>query len=88
MAAFAALLHETLILAALLSLPVLGIATLAGTAVAVIQAATQVQEQTLALLPKLVTVGALICIFGGFGMHLCAGLFSDALRSIPALLAE
>jgi flagellar biosynthetic protein FliQ len=87
-AAFAGLLHEALLVAALLSLPVLCIATLAGTAIAVLQAATQVQEQTLALLPKLLAVAVLISLFGEFGMHVCAGLFSDALRSIPALVGE
>ncbi len=57
MAAFDGLLRETLLVAAMLCLPVLCVATLVGTAVAVFQAATQVQEQTLSLLPKLIAVG-------------------------------
>ena len=51
MSAFDALLRETMVLAAVLCVPVLAIAALTGTSVAVVQAATQVQEQTLTLLP-------------------------------------
>jgi flagellar biosynthesis protein FliQ len=47
-----------------------------------------VQEQTLSLLPKLVAVGITIAIFGSFGMHLCAQLFTDVLVQIPALVRE
>lgn len=88
MAAFDALLREALIVAAILCLPVLGIATLVGTVVAVLQAATQVQEQTLSLLPKLVAVGVAVALFGAFGMHACASLFADIISQIPALVTE
>jgi flagellar biosynthesis protein FliQ len=86
MGAFEALLRETMVLAAVLCIPVLAIAALAGTVVAVLQAATQVQEQTLTLLPKLIAVGLTVALFGAFGMHACAQLFDDALAAIPALL--
>jgi flagellar biosynthetic protein FliQ len=69
-------------------LPVLCVATVVGTIVAVLQAATQVQEQTLSLLPKLIAVGLAVALFGAFGMHLCAGLFSDVLAQVPALVGE
>lgn len=88
MAAFDGLLREALVVAALLCLPVLCVATLVGTAVAVVQAATQIQEQTLSLLPKLLAVGLAVALFGAFGMHLCATLFADVLAQVPALVAE
>jgi flagellar biosynthetic protein FliQ len=66
---------------------VLAIAALAGTAVAVVQAATQVQEQTLTLLPKVLAVGAMAALFGGFAMNACGRLFHDALAAIPSLLS-
>ncbi len=88
MAAFDGLLREALLVAAMLCFPVLGVATLVGTAVAVFQAATQVQEQTLSLLPKLIAVGISVALFGGFAMHLCAGLFGDVLAQIPALVGS
>lgn len=82
---FAALLREALIVTAVLTLPVLAIATLAGLAVAILQAATQVQEQTLSLLPKVLAVAAMLVIFGRFGMALVAGLLTDICARIPLL---
>ena len=86
MDAFDGLLRETLVVAAVLCLPVLSLAALVGTTVAVVQAATQVQEQTLSLLPKLVAVGVAVALFGSFGMHLCAELFEDVLAQLPAIV--
>lgn len=88
MAAFDGLLREALLVAAILCLPVLCVATLVGTAIAVFQAATQVQEQTLSLLPKLIAVGIAVALFGGFAMHLCAELFTHVLAQVPALIGE
>lgn len=86
MDAFDGLLREALVVTGVLCIPVLLIATIAGTLVAVVQAATQVQEQTLSLLPKLLAVGIAVVLCGSFGMRLCAGLFSDALRDIPQIV--
>lgn len=80
------MLRQALLVTAILCLPVLAVATLVGTVVAVAQAATQVQEQTLSLLPKLLVVGLCAALFGPFGMHLCAELFAAALAEIPAIV--
>jgi flagellar biosynthetic protein FliQ len=86
MSAFAILLREALIVTAVLVLPILALATVVGAGVAIVQAATQVQEQTLTLLPKVLVVGAALALFGAFGMNLCAQLFNDVLARIPALV--
>lgn len=86
MDAFNGLLREALIVTGILCIPVLLIATVAGTLVAIVQAATQVQEQTLSLLPKLLAVGIAVVLFGSFGMQLCGALFEDALRQIPSIV--
>lgn len=86
MPAFDGLLRETLVVCALLVLPGVIVATVVGTAVAVLQAATQVHEQTLTLLPKIVAVGALAVFFGAAAMRLCGTLFAAALAAIPALV--
>jgi flagellar biosynthetic protein FliQ len=85
MDAFDGLLRDALIVTAALALPMLAVAAFVGTAVAVVQAATQVQEQTLTLLPKIVAVGAMVATFGVAAMHLLAGLFDRALAVIPAI---
>lgn len=79
--------RETFAVCAILVLPAVLVATIVGTAIALVQAATQVHEQTLTLGPKLVAVGALVAIFGAFGMRLCAQLFASALSAIPRLVA-
>ena len=79
------LLHDALITTATIALPVLGVAALVGTAIAVVQAATQIQEQTLTLLPKILAVGLMAAIFGDPAMHLLAALFDRAVAAIPAL---
>ncbi len=76
-----------MVVSAVLCLPMLGVAAITGTAVAIVQAATQVQEQTLTLLPKIIAVGVVVALFGSAGMHLCAGLFRDALDAVPSLVA-
>ena len=74
-----------MITTATIALPMLAVAAIVGTAIAVVQAATQVQEQTLTLLPKIVAVGAMVALFGWPAMHLLAALFTRALASISAL---
>jgi flagellar biosynthesis protein FliQ len=88
MDSFDALLREMMLVAAILCIPVLCIAALVGTAIAIVQAATQVQEQTLTLLPKILAVGLFVGLGGSFGMHLCAMLFNDAVAAIPALVYQ
>jgi flagellar biosynthesis protein FliQ len=54
--------------------------------VAVAQAATQIQEQTLTLLPKMIAVALTLALFGSFAMHLCAALLNDAVIAIPSIV--
>jgi flagellar biosynthetic protein FliQ len=55
---------EALLLVLALALPIVGVAALIGLVVASLQAATQVQDQTLAHLPRLVGVGFALVVFG------------------------
>jgi flagellar biosynthetic protein FliQ len=83
--AFDALLRDALLVTALLALPVLIVATAVGASVAIVQAATQVQEQTLTMLPKILAVGTVIVVFGRFGMQLCAQLLHEVVAQMPLL---
>jgi flagellar biosynthetic protein FliQ len=85
-AEFEGLLRDALLVTALLTLPVLSLATLVGALVAILQAATQIQEQTLTLLPKVVVVGLAVALFGRFGLTLCAQLLLEAAARIPQLV--
>jgi flagellar biosynthetic protein FliQ len=85
MDAFDGLLRDALVTTAAIALPMLAVAAAVGTAIAVVQAATQVQEQTLTLLPKAIAVGAMVALFGAFAMRLLAALFARAIAAIPSL---
>jgi len=83
---FDGLLRDGLIVTAVLTVPVLVAGALAGAIVAVAQAATQVQEQTLTTLPKLLAVGVVLACGGRFGFGLCAQLFREAVHAIVPLV--
>jgi flagellar biosynthetic protein FliQ len=65
--------RQALILAALVSLPVVGIAALVGLFVAAIQAAAQVQDPTLSHLPRMLAVIAALTVAGPWMGHQIAG---------------
>jgi flagellar biosynthetic protein FliQ len=68
------LMAQTLIAAAKVSAPVL-LATLAvGLVISILQVVTQVQEMTLTFIPKLITVGILCILLGGWMMATTVGL--------------
>jgi len=57
---------ETLYLVLLVSGPVLIVSLAVGLTVGLLQAVTQVQEQTLSFVPKLVGVGITLAVAGGW----------------------
>ncbi len=65
--------QQALILAALVSLPVVGIAALVGLLVAAVQAAAQVQDPTLSHLPRMLAVIAALVVMGPWMGHQIAG---------------
>jgi flagellar biosynthesis protein FliQ len=56
--------RDALFMVMLISAPMLGLGLLVGILVSVFQATTQIQEQTLAFIPKIIAVFVAILIFG------------------------
>ena len=56
--------YQLFVLAAPLAGPVLIISMIVGIVISIIQAATQIHEQTLTFLPKLVVIGVILVING------------------------
>ena len=52
--AASSLIHETMLISLMISAPVLGTALVSGLVISILQAATQVNEQTLSFVPKIV----------------------------------
>lgn len=77
---------EALYLVLLVSAPALGVALAVGLALGLLQAVTQVQEQTLAFVPKLIAVALTLAIAGTW-MSGEIVRFTDTLwRAIPQLV--
>ena len=66
--------------------PILAISLVVGVVVSLIQAVTQVQEQTLTFVPKLLAVGLVITTLGGWMGAEVVRFTSQLWTSIPALI--
>lgn len=75
-------LEITLMLAA----PMLLVALAVGLLVGVFQAATQINEQTLSFIPKLVAMAATLAFAGPWMLKLIVGYTRELFESIPMLV--
>ena len=80
----AALIHDFMIVTMKLSFPVLGVALVAGLVISFIQAITQINEATLAFLPKVVAIGLALTMLGPF---MAATLSSFSYRIFDRIVA-
>lgn len=64
-------------------LPVLGAGLITGLLVAIFQATTQIQEQTLAFVPKIFAVLGSIAFFGPWIMTTVVEFVQELLQTIP-----
>jgi flagellar biosynthetic protein FliQ len=76
--------QQALMLAITILLPVLGIAAVVGLVVAVLQSATQVQDPTIAHLPRLLAVVAALVLLGPWMGHAIASFAEHAFLAAAA----
>ena len=69
-----------------ISAPILGLGLLVGLLVSIIQATTQIQEQTLSFIPKLITIALVLLIFGPWMMNVMVDFTIKLYESLPALV--
>ncbi len=60
------IMQQTMVVILKISVPLLGVSMVVGLIIAVFQAATQIHEQTLTFVPKLLTIAILLIMMGGF----------------------
>ena len=77
---------QTMMIALKLSAPILLSALTVGFAVSLFQSMTQIQEFTLAFVPKLVAVGVALLVSGNWMLHTLVGFTQDLFAMIPSLL--
>jgi flagellar biosynthetic protein FliQ len=83
---FMGLAQQALWITALAAAPVLIPALIAGVLIGMFQAATSINEQTLAFVPKIILVGGMLALFGGSMMILIADFTREIFERIPDLL--
>ena len=76
----------TMIVALKLCAPVLVPALVIGFVVSLFQSMTQIQEFTLAFVPKLIGVGAALLLCGNWMLHTLVTFSQDLFERIPTLL--
>jgi flagellar biosynthetic protein FliQ len=79
--------RNAIMLSLLVAGPMLIVALLVGLAVSILQAVTQIQEQTLAFVPKLVGVSAVFLLALPWIIQLLVKYTTELFRSIPSMVS-
>ena len=79
--------RNAIMVAMLIAAPLLLVALLVGLVVSIIQTMTQVQEQTLSFVPKLLAVGATMLVALPWMLQLLVEYTANLFRSMPGLVS-
>lgn len=74
--------QNALMMVLYISAPLLGISLIVGLAVSIFQATTQIQEQTLAFIPKILSVIIAIAAFGSWMLSMLTDYTNNLFASI------
>ena len=77
---------QAMSLALKLSLPLLGVGLVVGVVISIIQAVTQVQEQTLAFIPKVLAMAVVLVIGGPWMLNQLLSYTAELWTSIPDMV--
>lgn len=78
--------RDALTMVMLVSAPMLILGLTVGILVSVFQATTQIQEQSLAFIPKIIAVFVAILVFGPWMLSLIVGYTREIFMSLPAMV--
>ncbi|MEP6494805.1 MAG: flagellar biosynthesis protein FliQ [bacterium] len=79
--------RNAIMLALLVAGPMLIVALLIGLTVSILQAVTQIQEQTLAFVPKLVGISVVFLLALPWILQLLVKYTTELFRSLPSLIS-
>ena len=79
--------RNAILVTALVASPLLLVALLVGLLVSIFQTVTQIQEQTLSFVPKLMAVGLTFLVALPWMLQLLVEYTAQLLRSLPALIS-
>lgn len=78
--------RDALLMVMLVSAPMLGLGLIVGILVSVFQATTQIQEQSLAFIPKIIAVFVAILVFGPWMLSLIVDYTRGIFLSLPNII--
>lgn len=78
--------RQGLIVALLLALPALGVGLAVGVAISIFQATTQIQEQTLTFVPKIIAVLVAMLLFSGWMLNTILNFTQSIFGNLPGLI--
>ena len=78
--------REAIFVALVAAAPVLILSMIVGLVISIFQAVTQIQEPTLAFIPKIVISALAILFFGPFILAMLTDFMSRVFSSIPAMM--
>ena len=78
--------RDALFMVMLISAPMLGLGLLVGIIVSIFQATTQIQEQTLAFIPKIIAVFVAVLMFGPWILSLMVDYTREIFLSLPQMI--
>jgi flagellar biosynthetic protein FliQ len=79
---------QTMMLAAKVAAPVLLTALLVGFLISLFQAATQIQEQTLSFVPKMIAVAIALLVSGNWVLSELVSFTQSLFHMLPSLLGR
>ncbi|QXG75035.1 flagellar biosynthesis protein FliQ [Modestobacter sp. L9-4] len=79
---------QTMIVAAKVAAPILLTALLVGFMISLFQAATQIQEQTLSFVPKMIAVAIALLVTGNWVLSELVSFTHQLFASLPRLLGK
>ncbi len=77
--------HRTLVMVAILGIPLLGVCLVVGLVIAIFETATQIHEQAMNFLPKLVAVLILLAVAGGWMMTQLSSFTREVFNAIKGI---
>lgn len=78
--------REALTMVMLVSAPMLGLGLIVGILVSIFQATTQIQEQTLSFIPKIIAIFIAILIFGPWILSMMVDYTRQIFLSLPQMI--
>jgi flagellar biosynthetic protein FliQ len=78
--------RDALSMVMLIASPMLGLGLLVGILVSIFQATTQIQEQTLAFIPKIIAIFVAILVFGPWMLSLMVDYTREIFTNLPNMV--